>query len=276
MDTRRIPVRHDLAAEHLRGQVDVEKFVDGKPMAVGASMINLVRNADPDTNLATQLLYGEGFTVYDEIADMGLAWGQSERDGYVGYVPSAGLIEPLEGRVEQVTSLSALVFAEPDFKSQLLGSYSLGCRVAVEAEENGYARLGAGIYTPMVNLAPVTGDFVGVAEKFIGSPYLWGGRSYSGLDCSGLVQLALQAVGVDAPRDSDMQAAELGLEVSDRANLQRGDLVFWDGHVGIMRDGDNLLHANVHHMSVATEALEGAVFRIAERENKLITSVKRL
>lgn len=276
MDTRRIPVRHDLAAEHLRGQVDVGKFVEGKQMAVGASMINLVRNADPDTNLATQLLYGEGFTVYDEIADMGLAWGQSERDGYVGYVPSAGLIEPLEGRVEQVTALSALVFAEPDFKSQLLGSYSLGCHVAVEDEENGYARLGVGIYTPMVNLAPVTSDFVGVAEKLIGSPYLRGGRSYFGLDCSGLVQLALQAVGIEAPRDSDMQAAELGVEVSDHTNLQRGDLVFWDGHVGIMIDGENLLHANVHHMSVTTEPLEDTVIRIAEKENKLITSVKRL
>ncbi|MHA1128862.1 MAG: C40 family peptidase [Alphaproteobacteria bacterium] len=232
MDTRRIPVRHDLAAEHLRGQVDVKKYVEGKPMVVGASMINLVRNANPEANLATQLLYGEGFTVYDEIADMGLAWGQSDRDGYVGYVPSAGLIEPPEGRVEQVTALSALVFAEPDFKSQLLGSYSLGCRVAVKDEENGYARLGEGIYTPLVNLTPVVGDFVDVAERLVGSPYLWGGRSYFGLDCSGLVQLALQAVGVDAPRDSDMQATELGSAVVTPA--QRGDLVFWAGHVGII------------------------------------------
>jgi hypothetical protein len=270
MDSRRIPVRHDLAAAHLRGQADVEKFVEGKPMVVGASLLNLVRNADPDTNLATQLLYGEGFTVYDEIADMGLAWGQSERDGYVGYVPSAGLIEPLEGRVEQVTALSALVFAEPDFKSQLLGSYSLGCRVVVEAVENGYARLGAGIYTPMVNLAPVTDDFVGIAEKFIGSPYLWGGRSYFGLDCSGLVQLALQAVGVDAPRDSDMQAAELG-SPSD-GPLQRGDLVFWDGHVGVMLDGENLLHANIDHMAVASEKLSDVVAR-ADGE---ITETRRL
>jgi hypothetical protein len=270
MDTRRIPVRHDLAAEHLRGQVDVGKFVDGKPMAVGASMINLVRNADPDTNLATQLLYGERFTVYDEIADMGLAWGQSERDGYVGYVPSAGLIDPLEGRIEQVTALSALVFSEPDFKSQLLGSYSLGCRVAVEGEENGYARLGAGIYTPLENLAPINGDFVSVAEKFIGSPYLWGGRSYFGLDCSGLVQLALQAVEVDAPRDSDMQAAELGSPCD--GPLKRGDLVFWDGHVGIMQDGKNLLHANVHHMAVVSEPLADATAR-AEGE---ITATRRL
>ncbi len=270
MDTRRIPVRHDLAAEHLRGQVNVEKFVEGTPMAVGASMINLVRNADPSTNLATQLLYGEGFIVYDEIPDMGMAWGQSERDGYVGYVPSAGLIAPLEGRVEQVTALSALVFSSPDFKSQLLGSYSLGCRVAVQSEENGYARLGENIYTPLINLAPVTGDFVSVAEKFIGSPYLWGGRSYFGLDCSGLVQLALQAVGVDAPRDTDMQAGELGSAVAGA--LLRGDLVFWDGHVGIMLDGENLLHANVHHMAVVSEPLVDVTARAAGE----ITATRRL
>ena len=270
MDTRRIAVRHDLAAEHLRGQVDAAKFVEGKPMAVGASMINLVRNADPDTNLATQLLYGEGFTVYDEIADMGLAWGQSARDGHVGYVPSAGLIEPLEGRIETVSVLSALVFSEPDFKSQLLGSYSLGCRVAVEGEEDGYARLGSNIYTPLQNLASVTGDFVSVAEKFIGSPYLWGGRSYFGLDCSGLVQLVLQAVGVDAPRDADMQAAELGSACD--APLQRGDLVFWDGHVGIMRDGENLLHANAHHMTVVSEPLAD----VAARADGEITATRRL
>ncbi len=267
---RRIAVRHDLAAEHLRGQVDVEKFVEGKLMAVGASMINLVRNADPDTNLATQLLYGEGFTVYDEIADMGLAWGQSMRDGYVGYVPFAGLIEPLEGRVETVTALSALIFSEPDFKSQLLGSYSLGCRVAVAGEEDGYARLAGGYYTPMQNFAPVMGDFVSVAENFAGSPYLWGGRSYFGLDCSGLVQLALQAVGVDAPRDADMQAAELGSVCA--APLQRGDLVFWDGHVGIMRDGKNLLHANVHHMAVVSEPLAD----VAARADGEITETRRL
>ncbi len=270
MDTRRIPVRHDLAAEHLRGQVDVKKFVEGKPMVVGASIINLVRNADPDTNLATQLLYGEGFTVYDEITDMGLAWGQSERDGYVGYVPSAGLIEPLQGRLDTVSALSALIFAEPDFKSQLLGSYSLGCRVAVEGEENGYARLGAGIYTPMVNFAPITEDFVEVAEKFIGSPYLWGGRSYFGLDCSGLVQLALQAVGVDAPRDADMQEAEVGTSV-ERPE-KRGDLVFWDGHVGIMQDGENLLHANIHHMAVVSEPLVD----VTARADGEITGVRRV
>lgn len=270
MDKRRIPVRHDLAAEHLRGQVDVENFVSGKPMTVGVSLLNLARNANPSTATATQLLFGEGFTLYDEIPDLGLSWGQSDRDGYVGYVASAGLVDPLDGKLKSVTALSALVYSKPDFKSQPIGSFPLGCRLAVEIEENGYAQLGAGMFTPTVNMVPVKGDFVDVAERFIGVPYLWGGRSSFGLDCSALVQLSLQAVGLEAPRDSDMQAAEVGSSVEGA--LERGDLVFWDGHVGIMQDIDTMLHANVHHMAVVSEPLSDVVAR-AEGE---ITAMRRL
>lgn len=262
MDKRRTPVRHDLAAEHLRGQVDVENFTEGKPMKVGVSLLNLSTNANPTTAMATQLLYGEGFTVYDQIPDMGLSWGQSDVDGYVGYVVSAGLVEPVEGVAVSITAMSALIYAKPDYKSQPIGSYTLGCRVVCESEENGYARLGEGMFTPVVNLAPIGDDFVDVASKFGGTPYLWGGRSAFGLDCSGLVQIALQAVGLDAPRDSDMQQAELGVAVND--TLTRGDLVFWDGHVGIMQDGDKVLHANAHHMAVVCEPLVDVVARIGE------------
>ncbi|MGE4611051.1 MAG: NlpC/P60 family protein [Paracoccaceae bacterium] len=262
MDKRRIPFRHDLAAEHLRGQVDVENFVEGKPMMVGVSLLNLSTNANPATAMATQLLFGEGFTVYDEIPDMGLSWGQSDVDGYVGYVASAGLVGPVDGEAVRVTAMSALIYAKPDYKSQPIGSYSLGCRVVVEETKNGYARLGDGMFTPVVNLAPIVGDFVDVAEKFVGTPYLWGGRSAFGLDCSGLVQIALQAVGVDAPRDSDMQQAELGEGVKD--SLTRGDLVILDGHVGIMLNGENVLHANVHHMAVVSEPLADVILRVGE------------
>lgn len=227
MDKRRTPIRRDLAAEHLRGQVEAEKFVSGKPMTAGVSLLNLTRNANPSTAMATQLLCGEGFTVYDEIADMGLSWGQSDRDGYVGYVVSAGLVEPLEGDARSVTALSALVYGKSDFKSQPIGSYSLGSSLIVKSEENGYAKLGEGMFTPVVNMATEGGDFVDVAERFIGVPYLWGGRSSYGLDCSALVQLSLQAVGLEAPRDSDMQAAELGAQFD--GPLERGDLVFGMG-----------------------------------------------
>ena len=260
MDRRRTPIRHDIAAEHLRGQVEGREFVEGVPTQVGVSLLNLAVNADPNSGMATQLLFGEGFTVYDRIPDLGLSWGQSDRDGYVGYVASEGLMAPVKGQ-KQITALSALIYSKPDLKSQPVGAYSMGCRVAVEAEENGYARLGEGMFTPLVYLGPVAGDFVSVAEKFIGVPYLWGGRSYFGLDCSALVQISMQAVGLDAPRDSDMQAAELGEVIS--APSKRGDLGFWDGHVGIMQDANTVLHANAHHMAVVSEPLADVVGRSA-------------
>lgn len=269
MDRRRTPIRHDIASEHLRGQVEGREFIEGMPMQVGVSLLNLAVNANPNTGMATQLLFGEGFTVYDQIPDLGLSWGQSDRDGYVGYVASEGLMPVVDGQTP-ITALSALVYSKPDLKSSPIGAYSMGCRVTVEAEENGYARLGEGMFMPLVYLAPVTGDFVGVAEKFIGVPYLWGGRSYFGLDCSGLVQISIQAVGMDAPRDSDMQAAELGEVVA--VPSQRGDLVFWEGHVGIMQDGETILHANVHHMAVVSEPLADVV----ARADGSITMTRRL
>ncbi len=259
MDRRRIPVRHDLAAEHLRGEVEVEKFVEGTPMQVGVSLLNLVTNADPNTSMATQLLFGEGFTVYDQIPEMGLSWGQSDRDGYVGYLATEGLTPPAREGLTQITVPSALVYGKPDMKTRPIGAYSLGSRVPIGGDENGFAQLGERMYTPLVYFKSVDTDFVAVAETFVGVPYLWGGRSSFGLDCSALVQLSLMAVGVDVPRDSDMQAAEVGEPSSD--TLRRGDLVFWDGHIGIMQSSDQILHANAHHMAVTSELLVDVIAR---------------
>jgi cell wall-associated NlpC family hydrolase len=129
---------------------------------------------------------------------------------------------------------------------------------------------------PRAHLAPVAGDFVAQAERFLGAPYLWGGRSARGIDCSALVQLALLAAGREAPRDSDMQAALLGTELPARAALRRGDLVFWKGHVGIMRDRDTLIHANAHHMAVAAEPFGPAAARIAAAGGGPVTGRRRL
>lgn len=275
MDKRRFPAKPDIAAEHLRGQVEAKEFVEGTLTEVGIAVLNLTTTADPEAGLATQLLMGEGFTVYKEIPEMGLSWGQSALDDYVGFVATKGL-KPVEAGRRSVTALAALIYEKPELKSPVIGACSFGCKLALEAEENGHYKIKDWGFIPSVNLQPLGNDFVEVAERFLNVPYLWGGRSSYGLDCSALVQLSLQAVGRVAPRDSDMQVAELGVAVVDHAQLQRGDLVFWDRHVGVMRDAKTLLHANAHHMAVVSESLDEAVYRIAAKENKLITAVRRL
>lgn len=275
IDNRRIPARKTIAAAHLEGQVEAERFVEGTHKQIAVPLLNLTTTANPRATLATQLLFGEVFTVYEEIPDMGLSWGQAA-DGYVGYVASEGLL-PEDGLPKKpITALSALVYAAPDLKAPQLGAYAFGCQVHVEAEEGDYARLGEGMFIPKPALLPrKSRDFVDIAEGFIGLPYLWGGRSSYGLDCSALVQISLNAVGKPAPRDSDMQADELGILWNDHANLKRGDLVFWNGHVGIMQTPETLLHANAHHMAVTSEPLQTAVSRIAAKGDGDITAVRR-
>jgi cell wall-associated NlpC family hydrolase len=157
----------------------------------------------------------------------------------------------------------------------------LNTRLAVAEMALPFARLHDGSFVPARHLAEpgrFAKDFVAVAEQMVGAPYLWGGKTRQGLDCSGLVQTALHAAGIDCPRDSDMQQAELGRTVEigkDLGGLERGDLVFWKGHVGMMVDGFLLLHANAHHMAVVIESLDAAVSRIA-RTGLAITAVKRI
>ncbi len=274
-DKRRFPARKSVAAAYLQGQVEAERFEQGRSMEVAMSLLDLRVSPDPTTPLDTQLLAGEGFTVYDEIPEMGLSWGQSERDGYVGYVFTEGLAEKSAAPKTAITALAAIVYVRPDLKSDLMGAYSLGCAVEVVADAGDYAQLHTDAFIPKPYLQPVeTTDFVDIAERFLGVPYLWGGRSSYGIDCSALVQIAMQTVGLQAPRDSDMQLAELGAPV--KAPLQRGDLVFWKGHVGVMRDGETLLHANAHHMAVASEPLADAQARIAAKGDGDIIGIRRL
>lgn len=275
MDKRRIPARKTVAAAQLQGQVEAERFEEGVAMEVVMSLLDLRTSPDPNAPLATQLLAGETFTVYDELPEMGLSWGQAGRDGYVGYVYTQGLAPKSGVPLTPITALAAIVYTKPELRSDLMGAYSFGCKVEVSTRETEYSQLATGAYIPSIYLEPLTtGDFVDVAERFLGVPYLWGGRSSYGLDCSALVQLALQALGREAPRDSDMQAAELGVAID--AELQRGDLVFWKGHVGIMRDAETLLHANAHHMAVASEPLAVARARIVAKGEGEITGMRRL
>lgn len=264
-DPRLTPARPDLAAAHLRGKVRAARFAEGELCEVIEPQAPLRRTPASDAPLDTEVLKGERVTVY-QTTDEGWAWGQIE-DGYVGWLPANALVPPGPPPTHKVTALRTLVFPGPSIKLPPIEMLSLGARLAVVRSEPTFAVTATGGHVPLVHLAPVAAtepDFVAVAERFLGVPYLWGGKTSLGLDCSGLVQVALTAAGIACPRDSDMQERALGNIISprDTTNFARGDLLFWPGHVGIMRDRTTLLHANAFHMAVAAEPLIEALARI--------------
>lgn len=279
-DRRLTPARPDLAAAHLRGQVTAARFVAGARRQVAAGIVDVKSAPTPDAPLDTQALCGERVVVYED--HEGFAWAQLESDGYVGYLPSVAL-EPLgPDLTHRVAVRRTFVYPGPNMKLPPAGVLPFGARVAVTDHRGDFAITADGGAIFAKHLASAdeqAGDFVAVAEEQIGVPYLWGGKTPDGLDCSGLVQVALTAVGRACPRDTDMQERALGYALDLAAGvppLQRGDLVFWRGHVGIMRDENSLLHANGFHMLVASEPFEPARARIATNAFGAITSIRRL
>ena len=279
LDRRITPARVDLAAEPLRGLVDAPRFVAGRGMRIIAASAPLRRAPDPDAPLETEALHGESVTVYDE--QEGWAWAQLDRDQYVGYLPSAALGAP-STPTHRVAALRTHAYPGPAIKLPPRLALSLGAELNIVAHEGDFAISDDGLYLWSRHLAELGArerDPVAVAELFLESPYLWGGRTSEGIDCSGLVQTALRAAGIAAPRDSDMQEATLGeaIAIEDpAAPLRRGDLIFWKGHVGIMRDSLTLIHANGWRMKTASEPLAQARERIAASGGGKVTSVRRL
>ncbi len=274
LDPRRNAFREDLADARLESLVTAARFVEGHARQVRVAIAPVFGVPDAGAALTTQLLFGETVRVFDE--HEGWAWVQGDADGYVGYVPAAAIGSEIVTSTHRIASLSAPALARPELKSPPLVDLPMGARLAVEREENGFGALAIGAFVPMQHLVPVdarAADFVVIAEQFLGAPYLWGGRSRAGIDCSGLVQVAMQTMGFAAPRDTDMQQAEIGaaIEVGDDLGaLRRGDLVFWRGHVGIMSDASSLLHANAHHMRVVAEPLAEAVERIKASGSEVV------
>jgi len=237
----------------------------------------LRRSPSPDAALDTEALKGERVAI-DEITDEGWAHGRLETDGYVGFLPASALASPGPPTTHKVAALRTLAFPGPSIKLPPLAFLSLGCRLAIARIEPPFAVTASGAYLPARHLVPVDvneSDFVAVAERFVGVPYLWGGKTSLGLDCSGLVQVSLAACGIAAPRDSVDQEKALGEPLGSAGAARRGDLLFWKGHVAIARDAATMIHANAHHMAVAIEPIAEAIARIRAAGSEL-TSVRRL
>ncbi|MGC1561573.1 MAG: NlpC/P60 family protein [Bradyrhizobium sp.] len=278
-DPRLTPARPDLAAKYLEGKVEAKRFVAGEEFEIADSIAPLRSAPSPDAALATQALKGERAMIYDR-NDEGWAWGQLNSDGYVGWLPDRALARPVSKPTHKITALRTFAFPGPSIKLPPAETLAMGALITVSREEGPFAVTREGWYLWQQHVGSIGShvpDFVAVAEQFVGTPYLWGGKSSLGVDCSGLVQLSLNAAGTGCPRDSDMQELGLGRAVdrNEAKKLNRGDLIFWKGHVAIVRDATTIVHANAYHMATVIEHTRAAIARIKVAGSD-VTSIKRL
>lgn len=279
LDHRRHPYRDDLAAEYLRGRVSAARFVEPVTARVVQETLSIQARPEPQAMQISELLFGEDVAVYEQRD--GWAWIQGRLDGYVGHVRLDGLSFDVPAQPTHLVSarLSHL-FRNPTIKDPPVGRVTLGARISIVAVEGRFAVLADGRHIMTNHIRPIDApeaDIVAVALRNLGAPYLWGGRSSLGLDCSGLIQVAVQALGGTPPRDSDMQRDELGRDVgkpADMRDLQHGDLVYFPGHCMIADGAEHLIHANATHMMVTREHVE-TVFARTRGGYGSVTHVRR-
>ena len=278
LDHRLHAYRSDLADIALEGRVEAQLFRAGQHMQMIAPLATLHRSPASSSPQETQVLYGETVRVFERVG--GWAWVQLDRDHYVGYVREEYLGAPVHAPTHTVSVPSTLLYAKPDIKTQPVRYLAMNARLSVTAVQDQFVELATGGFVFAQHASPLAApkpDVVAVAEQFLNTPYLWGGKSAHGMDCSGLVQTSLHACGLNCPRDADMQEVELGspLLINNIDGVKRGDLVFWEGHVGLMQDETTLLHASGHQMRVVREPLAIANDR-TRAKGKEITRIKRL
>lgn len=268
LDRRLHAHRPDLADARLEGKVDANRFTAGTPARIGTPVADVHSAPRSDAGMDTQFLHGDAVRVFERRE--GWAWVQAEHDGYVGYVSTNALADTDFTPTHRVTAQRSFVYPEPELKKPAIAAHSMGAAVSVSeiVENRGtqYMLLASGGAMIAGHLQPLAShqeDYVTVAEIFLHTPYLWGGTSGFGIDCSGLVQLSMRMAGKTVLRDTDMQADSIGTLIDPAETaVQRGDLVFWKGHVAIMLDHEMMLHANGNTMTVAREPLSDAIERI--------------
>ena len=275
LDTRIHAARGDLADVSLAGVLFSAHYARAVELTCVAAGAPLLASPSVKTQAVSELLRGESFHALDVTADW--AWGFCGHDGYVGYVRREAL-DVREVASHRITARSAPLFSTADIKAPILDHWPQGALFTGETTDNFIASGEGHIHIRHAAAATdaVETDWVAIAERYLGQPYIWGGRGHRGIDCSGLVQVALGQCGINVPRDTDMQREGIGTSVADDAPFARGDIVFFPGHVGIMVDGTSLLHANAHWMAVVIEPLADVVARLKSEHEQPIIARRRI
>jgi len=274
MDRRLTPSNGRVAHTSLQGQLAAERYVDGEITQVNTSVTNLLREAGSGGR-ERQLLYGDHFRVLETVS--GFAFGQALKDGYVGYITNTDLSDPVDA-THIVATRGTHLYPSANMKSPEIMPLSFGSRLRIVSAQDTFFETHEGYFVPKNHLRPAKAhfnDLASVAQLFFGTPYLWGGNSNAGIDCSGLVQTALLACGYDCPGDADLQQQTVGNLTND-TEVKRGDLFFWKTHVAIAVDDKTLIHSNAGAMSTTYEPIDVAIERIAAGGEGPVTSRKRV
>lgn len=278
LDKRINAYRDDIADIALKGKVSAGEYVSAEKYQIAKGLTALYGAADETTPQTSQLLYGEYFNVFELSGNW--AWGQSLKDGYVGYCALSDLTPDLHIPTHHVSALSSHIFPKPNIRSHPIDIVHMMSDVSVidEKQENGFVQLADGNWIYATHISKDVGtDPVSEALKFLYTPYLWGGRTNAGIDCSGLIQIAYASIGVAIARDADQQEKLIGTILEEDQIPGHGDIAFFPGHVGIMLDDMHMLHANAHHMRVSIDPLKDVIDIVSFQTDKPpLSCIKRV